>query len=646
MYATQHSLATNCSHNQCVSDERSGIKRWFDAGNKKSPITNCELSSTKLIPNRLAKQLITALYEMEKNEKTTPVARAKELAAAVSGTDPSDFKAIAEATVAIESYLKSKAPDVCLPNYAIDDIRRKVGLARDLHGCNHQCVACQCLLKLMLQIEETNASSMKRTMLDARELQMKSKISADAHKMHIKQAEKVLSEAQDAHRAAISAHNAYVTLMTRAQKEMDMACSMGKFSDSTNDVATEKMELLKEIKGAQFDEHSMQFDESDPKVEQAKCSERVISKLKKQVAELCLHRDQQDGASSCDSHFRVREGITKYLLRYQDASMVSVEELCYLALHKDDPLAMALCYEKGLHVFKRDINKAREILEMLSELHSDCLEINFAMYQCLQRLGEASAMQHLERAAHGGLPCAQVEMFLRLRDITKTTRDEWLLKAKDGNIAAAFRLHAMLKHGGIDLDAEDLDFVDTSKSEQDQEWAKKCVADMYEAHDRGDLWAAYWLGIYYKKGFGVPQNINTARDYFLIAADAPNVDKDGRCTRGISAAMYEYGLIMIGDTVDEGIHCVSLKEGAEWIMRACRMHHYPAERYVEFKWRTMVADASEESSSMFSRKLSVGNPCHLSCEIQRFECQSSLAGFETNSFLQNLTKLGCRGRTI
>ena len=169
---------------------------------------------------------------------------------------------------------------------------------------------------------------------------------------------------------------------------------------------------------------------------------------------------------------------------------------------------------------------------------------------------------------------------------------------------------------------------------------------MCEAHDRGDLWAAYWLGFYYKKGFGVPKNINTARDYFLIAADSPNIDEDGRWTRGIAAAMYEYGLILIGDTVDEGEEFVYSNQGAEWIMRACRMHHYPAERYVEFKWRTMVADASEESSSMFSRKLSVENPCHLSCEIQRFECQSGLAGFETNSFLQNLTKLGCRGRTI
>ena len=60
-----------------------------------------------------------------------------------------------------------------------------------------------------------------------------------------------------------------------------------------------------------------------------------------------------------------------------------------------------------------------------------------------------------------------------------------LLKAKDGNIVAAFRLHAMLKHGGIDLDAEDLDFVDTSKSEQDQEWAKKCVADTPDTRRRG-----------------------------------------------------------------------------------------------------------------------------------------------------------------
>ena len=94
----------------------------------------------------------------------------------------------------------------------------------------------------------------------------------------------------------------------------------------------------------------------------------------------------------------------------------------------------------------------------------------------------------------------------------------------------------MVKHGGIDLDGEHLD-LDERSGHDDQELAKTCVADMCEAHDRGDLWAAYWLGFYYKKGFGVPKNINTARDYFLIAADSPNIDEDGRWTRGIAAAM-------------------------------------------------------------------------------------------------------------
>lgn len=538
----------------------------------------------------------------------TLIARGEELAAVVSGGNPYDFQAIKQGTEDFESYLKSKQPHAWPPAWILDDIKRKVELAISHHDCFGQCSECKALNKSMIKIEESSESSRECTKYCAQSLNWKSKLTADAHTTCYEQAKRMVAEAQREHDDIEFKLHTYEFLLIKAQIKMDEADAMKRFSNSTKDAATTKTQTLNEmVKGTDFDVRSIEPDDAHFEDEQVECFQRVVEKLKDQVTEFNRDRNR-DERSPHVCGFTVAFGIRNYLLHYQDACMDIVEEVCYLALQKDDPLALALCYSNGFFNFKKDIDKAMEIATMLSELHSDCVEISFVLYQCLQSAGKATAIMHLEKAAKGGLHCAQVEMFLR-QDIALTDRESWLKKAKDSKIPVALRLSA------------------------EQERAEALyVTAMKEACDSGDLRAKYLMGICHKDGLGVSKDPKIAANYFCEAANASHFNKKGQWTYGVSAAMYEYALILLGDLNVDGIIYTELflpKEGSEWMMRAARMQHGPAVEYVRSKWPQMMMINIEKSTDMFCTKPTVRTSGTVANHIRRIECYSSLAGFHS-----------------
>jgi len=525
----------------------------------------------------------------------TLIARGEELAAVVSGGNPYDFQAIKQGTEDFESYLKSKQPHAWPPAWMLDDIKRKVGLAISHHDCSGQCSECTALNKSMKKIEGYSESSRECTKSCAESLNWKSEFIMHAHTMRYEEANRTAAEAQLEYDDIMSKLHAYEHLLRKAQIMLDEAHAMERFYDSTKDAAARKTQALKEmVQGMNFDVRSIEPDDAHFEDEQVECFERVVEKLKDQVTEFNRDRNRDERPPHVCG-FTVAFGIKNYLLHYQHACMDIVEEVCYLALQKDDPLALALCYSNGFFTFKKDIDKAMEIATMLSKLHSDCVEISFVLYQCLQSAGKATAMTHLEKAAQGGLHCAQVEMFSR-QDIALTDRESWLKKATNSKIPVALRLSA------------------------EQERAKaRYVTAMKEACDSGDLCAKYQMGICYKDGLGVPKDPETAAKYFCEAANAPHFNKKGQWTYGISAAMYEYALILLGDLNVDGILYTELfspKEGSEWMMRASHMQYGPAVEYVRSKWPQMMMSNIEKSDDTFCTKPTVRNSCRADCTVQ------------------------------
>lgn len=575
------------------------------------------LPNTNIVPNRAIKQVISVLSSTRAGEEVTLIEKAKNLAAVVSGENPEDLEAVSKAVSAVHEFLKSER-DASVPEFARADMKRKVNWATGSHNCSiPSCTACESLIESMDEIIRLSVVSTQRAIMCAKHSNRRSRRRMDAHDAQFERVEELRAKAQDAYRTLMSAQEQCVTVMTCLQKEMDVASVTRQLSKLSEDEATTKERVLKEIKGSSFNELSVKSNESDPEIQQSECFKRVISTIKSQPKEFCASED-----------------VKFYLSRYQDACIDSVDGLCDSALLRNDSLALALCHLKGFCSFKQDSNKARQILEMLSELHSDCNEISFVLYQCLEMFEEASAMQHLEKAAHGGLPCAQVEMFLR-EDIPQAVQEEWLKKAVDQKMPAALRLNAIMNHGGLDTEPKDIDAWAISHFDFAQ---STCVPHMEEACKYGDLLSSYWLGIYHKYGYGVEKNIPAAAQFFLDAAKAPHYNQNGSFQRGDPAAMYQYGLILTGVYGNFGGSLRSSEEGCKWIARARLMNYEWAERYMDKEWTNMASNVLSESDDMFCLKTSVKNPCFISREMQKLEGQSALLNFGLESSLRGLSK--------
>ena len=575
------------------------------------------------------------------SQEKTPLETVNELAAAAIAA--SNFRALCPPLNAIYELFCQKKPETCiyLNDSVIHAMHGKVGEVTTKHDCPDMRYECSRLKDQMLFIQQLNAHSIMQLTKNADAAHLKMKLSANLQSTQAKKVDRLMREAEAAMKEAMAMYHHSVALREEAELQMKIAQSIQKCLELEDKEGKKLIETARSIESLRADNLVHRVDNQCLQTfsdEEDRCFKDVISTLERQIAEdtemseknLCPLRQMgmhhQLAKSSSEWHGSIPQaGIKRYLLNYELISASLARDLAHLALHRQNPLAMALCYMYGLYGFEQHRKRAGEILTMFLRLNKDCLVTNFVMYQFNKGCAASVAFGHLQKAASGGLACAQVEMSLHDNfSSTPVLQKEWLDKAKANGHPYAWRYDAMRAHDKIDFN---------NLTEECQQLARDtCFPAMKRAYEAGDVFfASFWLAVYYKHGFGVLFDLHAAARHFLEAANVVGVEGKGWVC-GNPAAMYEYAMVRLGelDEYDDDELAAELtmeKEGAECMLRAQRMRYPAAVQYVDREWYNMVVSTKQCGNEAFHSRYSVALPSDFSTAVQKADCMSCLFGY-------------------
>ena len=618
---TQCTLERNISDtSSCARVQVSGkaIKKHFRVNGEgsKCPVSNQPVSSDLLAPNHAMRQLLSECRVLG----GTAVEKLNSLAMEVIKANRSDVEDVLYALKRVEENMRFSADDAVLSEFVLECMELNVCNALNQNPDHEDSKQ---LSATMTEVKRLNGESEKCMAGCITHAQQIVQVADVTYHLKWQEADRLICKAQTEQAKALDALAAFKEAARLANNAIDAKEAMSEVVSKANDDLTNLMDAVAEINSDWSRTTMEEVAEPPPCPDWEECYDAVLEVLSKKARDA-----PADGSSQ---EIQILPEVNRYLWLNGSVPLPLVTQLVHRALYDRDPIAMALCYDRGLGDCVQDDAKARKLLDLLCAL-SEKSEVAFLMYEHMKR-DSPDDVTHLKKAAEQGLACAELYMSWHLE--TTGEKDEaliWFDKAMNRGFPSALTEWVAEQQGGdFPRRAREIAEEQEEGDEEDEEWLAKrakwklIFTRLKQACDQGNQWAQFHLAFYYKYGIVTNKDVNRATQLFRKAAETHYIDKFGKLHPGFVPAMYHLALMLGYTECGLAASKIDKVEAARWMVRAKGLGCKDSECYLSRNFRGMAASVHEAKGGLRTQRV-VKNASEIFSEVERYETESWMAG--------------------